>query len=643
MTSAAPAPSAPGLGRGSRGVATPGRHRGHPAAALALILSASFVVVLDFSIVNVALPSIEREMHVTTATVQWVVTAYAIAFGGLLILGGRAADLFGRRRMFTAGLLVFSAASLAGGLARDPALLIASRFVQGAGAALVAPAALSLITTGFAEGSERNRALGLYGATASVGFVAGQVLGGVLVQYTSWRAVFLVNVPVGLLAAALAPRLLSDPRDARQARRLDAGGAALITAAIAAVVYAVSQSDVRGWTSPVILGALGLAVAMLGAFWLVERRHPDPLLPGRLLRRASLRTAGSMNLLLGAWSAGEMLILSLYFQQVLKDSPLLTGLAIAPQGIVGFTAGVFGARLARRIGIGRVLILTSAVAAAGFAVLSRLPQAGHYSPLLMAVTLVGFGTAGTAFGTMVTASGGVADGDQGLVGGFINTSRQVGAAFGAALLPAVAQLAAPRAGAASTGGDRAAMVAGAVAAGLAMLVALAGHRAAARGQEQRAGTREQRAGAREQRAGTREQRTGAREQRAGTRAAPHAPARILPACAAPSLRGPARAAPSGHAQTAGARARSATITSAPGPDGDGAHQGCMPPACQAGTTDRTARREPRNFHAGHRPRPQRPERSPIAFGTWRLGGDGGATDEPRPAARCSGAPGSSAA
>src|SRR5690348_16125685 len=190
-------------------------------AALALILTAAFMVVLDFSIVNVALPAIEAELGFPGDAVQRIITAYAITFGGLLILGGRAADLFGRRRMFIAGLLVFSAASLAGGLAHDPVLLVASRLVQGAGAALVAPAALSLITTGFAEGPQRNRALGLYGATASVGFVAGQVLGGVLVQFTSWRAVFLVNVPVGVLAVALAPLLLAESRQRRPGTRLD--------------------------------------------------------------------------------------------------------------------------------------------------------------------------------------------------------------------------------------------------------------------------------------------------------------------------------------------------------------------------------------------------------------------------------------
>jgi EmrB/QacA subfamily drug resistance transporter len=443
----------------------------HHGLGLPLILVAAFMVVLDFSIVNVALPSIERELGLTAPVAQWIVTGYAITFGGLLILGGRAADLFGRRRMFIAGLLVFSAASLSGGLAHDPALLISSRLVQGAGAALVAPAALSLITTGLSEGAQRTRALGMYGATASVGFVAGQVLGGVLVQFTSWRAVFLVNVPVGLLAAAVAPRLLAESRRPGTRRRLDGRGALLITAAAAALVFAVSQAGLLGWTSPVIVASLGLSAATAGAFVAAERRHPDPLLPASLMRRPALRTASMLNLLLGLWNGGEMLVLSLYFQQVLRDSPLATGLAIAPQGIIGFTAGAFGATMAGRIGIRRMLTLTGAVATAGFLVLTRLPASGHYSPLLAAVMLVGFGTAGTAFGTMVTATRGVADHDQGVVGGVINTSRQVGAAIGAALLPAIALTVShgdPQAGA---DGARAAMLAGAAAAMLATVIA----------------------------------------------------------------------------------------------------------------------------------------------------------------------------
>jgi EmrB/QacA subfamily drug resistance transporter len=444
--------------------------------ALALVLTAAFMVVLDFSIVNVALPSIQRELGFSVSAVQWIVTGYAITFGGLLILGGRAADLYGRRRTFIAGLLIFTAASLAGGLARDPALLVSSRLVQGVGAALVAPAALSLITTGYAEGPARNRALGMYGATASIGFVAGQVLGGVLVQFTSWRAVFLVNVPVGLLAVLVSPRLLGRSHRNRTGRRLDAGGALLITTAVAALVYAVSQVDVLGWTAPAVLAAAALAVAATATLCVVERRHPNPLIRTDLLRLPDLRKAATINLLLGLWNAGELIVLSLYFQQVLDYSPLATGLAIAPQGIVGFVAGAFGARLARRVGIRRVLILTGAVATAGFLILTRLPAGGGYSPLFAAVMLVGFGTAGTAFGTMVTASGGVANHEQGLVGGVINTSRQVGAAIGAALLPAIALAVNHGGHQAGADGDRAAMLAAAVAAATATGVAWHGRR-----------------------------------------------------------------------------------------------------------------------------------------------------------------------
>lgn len=486
-----PAMSHPGQPRSSkRGTRQAGAPRRRPdgvqaasdarrrSLGLALILVASFMVVLDFSIVNVALPSIEGELGLAASAVQWVITGYAITFGGLLILGGRAADLFGRRRMFVAGLLVFSAASLAGGLAQDLTLLIASRAVQGAGAALVAPAALSLITTGFAEGRERTRALGMYGATASVGFVAGQVLGGVLVQFTSWRAVFLVNVPVGLLAVALAPTLLARSRGPRVTRGLDLGGAVLITAAVAFLVFAVSQANVLGWVSPAIGAALALFVISAAAFVLVERRHRDPLVPAELMRLPSLRTASILNLLLGLWSAGEMLVLSLYFQQVLADSPLITGLAIAPQGVIGFTAGAFGARLGARIGIRRVLVLSGAAATAGFLVLTQLPSGGHYGPVMAAVMLVGFGTAGTAFGTMVTASGGVAEHDQGVVGGVINTSRQIGAALGAALLPAVAFAVGHEGRTVGVSGDRAAMLTGAGVAALATLVAWRDHQAA---------------------------------------------------------------------------------------------------------------------------------------------------------------------
>jgi EmrB/QacA subfamily drug resistance transporter len=471
---AAPIPARPQTVAAGQG-ATAGTRPGLGRVGLALILAASFMVVLDFSIVNIALPSIQRELGVSADVVQWVVTAYAIAFGGLLILGGRAGDLYGRRHMFLAGLAVFTAGSLAGGLARDPLLLIASRVVQGTGAALVAPAALSLITTGFPEGPRRTRALGLYGATASVGFVAGQVLGGVLVEFLSWRSVFLVNIPVGLAALALASRALPESRLPRAGRHLDTTGAVLVTTAVAALVFGVSQAGITGPGSVGALVPLGLSGLAGAAFTVAEQRQADPLIRPSLLRPGGLRTAAILMLLLGLWNGGEMLVLSLYLQQVLHFSPLASGLAIAPQGIVGFTAGLFGARLTRRLGIHRVPMLTGLAATIGFVILTQLPAGGGYSPLLAAVMLIGFGTAGTAFATMVIATAGITDADQGLVGGVINTSRQLGAAIGAALLPAVAG-AVNRTGQAAATGDRAAMLTGAIAAALATLVAMTARR-----------------------------------------------------------------------------------------------------------------------------------------------------------------------
>jgi EmrB/QacA subfamily drug resistance transporter len=446
---------------------------GHAGLRLVIILVASFMVVLDFTIVNIALPSIERDFGVSTPVVQWVVTGYAIAFSGLLILGGRAADLLGRRRVFITGLVVFSLASLAGGLAQDPVLLVASRIVQGAGAALVAPAALSLITTSFPPGPRRTRAIGLYGSMASVGFVSGQVLGGVLVEWTSWRAVFLVNVPVGLAAAVLAPRVIAVPAGdgtaagaaARPRRRLDLRGAVLITAAVALAVFGISQGGVLGWTSPLVVGAAVVAVGAAACFVVAETRHPAPLVRPRLLLRPGLRHGAELAFLLGVWNGGELLVMSLYLQQVLHLSPLAAGLIIAPQGIAGFTMAGFAPRLAARLGVRRVLILAGAAATIGFAALTGLPAAG-YSPLLTVVILVGFGGAGTAFGSIVLASRELADGDQGLAGGVVNTSRQVGAAVGAALLPAVAD------SVRGVAGDRAAMLAAAVAALAATAVAL---------------------------------------------------------------------------------------------------------------------------------------------------------------------------
>jgi EmrB/QacA subfamily drug resistance transporter len=449
------------------GLSETGRSR----AALALILVAAFMVVLDFSIVNVALASIGSELHAGGSSLQWVITAYAITFGGLLVLGGRIGDLWGRRQMFIVGLVVFSMASLAGGLAGDLTMLIIARAAQGIGAAIVAPAALSLITTSVPEGSARTRALGYYGATASVGFVAGLVFGGFLVQFFDWRAVLWVNVPIGLLAAFLAPALL--PAPARLGgRRLDVAGALLVTAAVAALVYAISDGPSAGWLSLPIGGALVGAVVLTALFVTVEGSHPAPLVPLGFLRRRLLRTANLYTFLIGAWSAGELLVIPLYLQVALHYSPLLTGVAIAPQGIIGFVGASRGARIVRRVGLRAHMALSGASAAAGLILLAVEVGRHSYPMLAVGLLLAGFGTASGSFAGTVAATRGVADDEQGLAGGLVNMSRQVGAALGVAVSAAV--IGTGVLSGASLTSDRAALLALGAAAVVAPVVALRG-------------------------------------------------------------------------------------------------------------------------------------------------------------------------
>lgn len=424
---------------------------------LTLLFVAAFMFVLDSSIVNVALPSIERELGISTGVAQWLVTGYVIAFGGLLVFGGRAADLLGRKATFIVGLTVFSVASLAAGLAHDPVMLIFARVIQGAGAAATAPAALSLITTSFPEGPHRTRAIGLYGSISSVGFVFGQVFGGVLVEWMGWRSVFLVNVPIGLVSAALGMRMIRTSTGDRASgrRRLDIPGALLITSAMGAIVLGISQGDEMGWTSVIVLASFGFSVVAGTVFVQVESRHQTPLIPLDLVKGSTLRGGISLALLVGLCNGGELLLLSLYLQQALRVSPMIGGLLIAPQGAAGLIAGLLGPRLSRRFGVHRMVVISAGTAAIGLAVLANLPAAG-YSPALSAVVLVGYGTTGAAFGSIVIASAAAGDADQGLVSGMVNTSRQIGTAIGTALIPAVAD--AFHGGITGVTGDRVAMI-----------------------------------------------------------------------------------------------------------------------------------------------------------------------------------------
>jgi EmrB/QacA subfamily drug resistance transporter len=443
-----------------------------PDAALGLILTVAFMVVLDFSIVNVALAAIERELHAGATSVQWVITAYAITFGGLLVLGGRMGDLWGRRRMFVVGLLLFSFASLLGGLAGDLGMLVAARALQGVGAAIVAPAALSLITTSVPEGPARTRALGYYGATASIGFVAGLVLGGVLVQFFDWRAVLWVNVPIGLAAALLTPLLVPAAAPAARRHRLDVGGALLVTGSVAAAVYGISEGPVAGWVSTRTVGMLLVAIVLGATFLVVERRHPAPLVRLGIARLALLRTANLYAVLLGAWSAGELLVVPLYLQLVLHYSPLLTGVAMAPQGVAGFLGATRGPGVVRRVGMKTFLVVSATAAAGGLLLLGLALASRSYPLLLTGLVLAGYGTSTGSFGATVAATQGVVDGEQGLAGGLINMSRQVGAALGVAVAAAVIGTGATSG--ASLTPDRAALMATAAAGALAVVLTLRG-------------------------------------------------------------------------------------------------------------------------------------------------------------------------
>jgi EmrB/QacA subfamily drug resistance transporter len=402
-------------------------------------LGASMVVVLDFSIVNVALPALSTELGLPTTTAEWVVTAYALTFGGLLILGGRAADYFGHRRVLITGLGVFALASAAGGLAPDFALLVAARALQGAAAALIAPAALSTLTTTYPEGPARNRVLGYFGVTASLGFVVGLVAGGVLVDTVGWRGVFFVNVPVCVAMAIAAHTSIPTHGHAATGPRLDLAGAALAGLGMAALVYSPTLAAHDGWLSVEFVVCLLLGAALIYAFVRIERRTAHPLVPLSIFRHRSLVVGDVLTGLVGAWVASEVLVLSLYGQQVLGYSPLITGLIAVPQGIGGILRGIAGPRLLDRVGLKHFLVGNCLLAAASLALLLRTPATTHYPLLGVALLAVGFGSTNIIFGSAVAGSAGVANDEQGLASALLNATRQVGAAVGvAAMLSIVA-------------------------------------------------------------------------------------------------------------------------------------------------------------------------------------------------------------
>jgi EmrB/QacA subfamily drug resistance transporter len=406
--------------------------------ALALLCTVQFMVVLDIAIVNVALPSIQADLGFSQENLQWVISAYALFFGGFLLLGGRAADLLGRRRLFLAGVVVFTIASLLSGFAWSEASLIAARALQGLGAAIISPAALSILTTTFAEGSDRNTALGAWGAVGAFGAVAGVLLGGILTDLLSWQWIFYVNGPVGAGAFLLAPMLLRESRDAT-ARSFDAPGAVLVTGGLVALVYAITQANGYGWGSAETVGFFAAAAAMLGAFVAWEARARDPLMPFSIFRLRTLVGANIAGLILGTVMFSMFLMLTLYMQQVLGYSPLRTGVAYLAVAGTAIVWSALAAQLVTRLGVKPVLVTGMAFLTAGLIFFTQVSVGGSYAgDLLPGFLLIAVGMGFSFVPISIAALAGVRPAEAGLASGLINTSQQIGGALGIAALSAVA-------------------------------------------------------------------------------------------------------------------------------------------------------------------------------------------------------------
>jgi EmrB/QacA subfamily drug resistance transporter len=408
-------------------------------SALALIVTAQFMVILDVAIVNVALPSIKSDLGFSQTNLQWVISAYAIMFGGALLLGGRLADLLGRRRLFIAGLALFAASSLLCGLAWSEASLIGFRAIQGLGGALLAPAALSLLMTTFAEGRDRNLALGIYGAASGSGAAAGVLLGGILTSYLSWSWIFFINVPVGLAAIALTPVLLRESRADLAQRHFDFPGAVSITAGLMLLVYATTRATSDGWGAPVTLVLFASAAALVLAFVAIELRSPAPLLPLRIFRSRTLTGANIAMAIVGGVAFSEFFLLTLYLQDVLHYSAVESGVAFLAFALTVVLVSNIAQLIVGRVGVRPTLTAGLLVSAVSVAWLTRLPVDGHYFWDLFPGFVLGGAGMGLSFVPVTIASlTGVERSDAGVASGLVNTSRQIGGALGIAAVSAVA-------------------------------------------------------------------------------------------------------------------------------------------------------------------------------------------------------------
>ncbi len=406
---------------------------------LALLGAVQFMVVLDIAIVNVALPSIQTDLDFSQANLQWVISAYALVFGGFLLLGGRTADLLGRRRVFMAGLALVGIASLAAGFAATEGQLIAARAAQGLGAAIISPAALSIVTTTFSDGAERNKALGVWGAVAGSGGAAGVLLGGILTDGLGWEWVLWVNVPVSILALVLTPRLIAESRAEHETRAFDVAGAVTVTAALSILVYALVDATDAGWGSTQTIGLIALSVALLAAFVAIELRAAKPLVPFSIFRIRTLTGANVVGLLVGASLFSMFFFISLYMQQVLGYSAIHAGLSYLPLALVIMASAGIASQLVTKLGYKPVLAAGLMFIVIGLTWFSQVSVGGSFATDILGPSL--FAAAGLGFAfvtTTIAAVSGVEENQAGLASGLINTSQQIGGALGLAVLSTIA-------------------------------------------------------------------------------------------------------------------------------------------------------------------------------------------------------------
>jgi EmrB/QacA subfamily drug resistance transporter len=411
----------------------------HRWRAFAVLAVSFFMTIIDLAIVNTALPTIGRALHFSESNLQWVVTAYAITFGGFLLLGGRAADLLGRRRILMLGLAVFTTASLAAGLARDDGFLIAMRGLQGLGAAVVLPAALSIVMNMFTEGAERNKALGLWGGIGAAGATVGLITGGLLTRYVGWEYIFFLNVPIGVAALLLAPRIVPESRLTGVRRRFDPLGAVTVTGGLLLLVYTISKAPQAGWGSARTVTLLVVSAALLLAFLAIEARAAAPLMPLRIFRLPTVAVANAVGLLLGGSFFAFIFIGTLYMQQVLGYSALKAGIAWLAASVTSVALAGLSQRLVTRLSAGPVMALGMALIGGGILWATHVPVQGQYwSALAGPFFVVGAGTAFAFIPVSIAGLAGVAEREAGLASGLLNTSQQLGGAIGVAIASTVA-------------------------------------------------------------------------------------------------------------------------------------------------------------------------------------------------------------